>query len=114
MNATPPTGWSSRSNSPTASTTSASRGSRDGRIRRSSATRAKRKTIAGREYDIFIDGDRVKRIAWTRGENSYWVANDLLNSLTNDQMVGIARSAKVMIPNPKPKKRKGAASGAGA
>jgi LCP family protein required for cell wall assembly len=72
------------------------------------------RTIAGREYDIFIDGDRVKRISWTRGENSYWVANDLLNTLTNDQMVGIARSAKVLIPNRKPKMRKGAASGAGA
>ena len=72
------------------------------------------RTIAGREYDIFIDGDRVKRISWTRGENSYWIANDLLNTLTNDQMVGIARSAKVLIPNRKPKMGKGAASGGGA
>jgi polyisoprenyl-teichoic acid--peptidoglycan teichoic acid transferase len=71
------------------------------------------RTINGREYDIFVDGDRVKRISWTRGDNSYWIANDLLNTLTNDQMVGIARSAKVLMPNPKPKKR-GAARGPGA
>jgi LCP family protein required for cell wall assembly len=68
--------------------------------------------INGREYDIFIDGDRVKLVAWHRGDNSYWIANDLLNSLTNDQMLGMARSADVIVPNPKPRKGK-AAGGAG-
>jgi LCP family protein required for cell wall assembly len=61
------------------------------------------KTIHGREYDIYVDGDRVKLIAWHRGDNSYWVSNDLLQTLTNDQMVGIARSADVIVPNKKPK-----------
>jgi polyisoprenyl-teichoic acid--peptidoglycan teichoic acid transferase len=55
-----------------------------------------RKTIHGREYDIYVDGDRVKMIAWHRGEDTYWIANDLLNTLTNDQMVGIARSVQVI------------------
>ena len=62
-------------------------------------------TIHGREYDIFLDGDRIKMIAWHRGENTYWVSNSLLRVLTNDQMVGIARSAEVKIPNQKRKKR---------
>jgi polyisoprenyl-teichoic acid--peptidoglycan teichoic acid transferase len=61
------------------------------------------KTINGRDYDIFVDGDRIPIVAWHRGDNSYWVANDLLNTLTNDQMIGIARSASVKIPNPKRK-----------
>ncbi len=61
------------------------------------------KTIHGREYDIFVDGDRVRLIAWHRGDNSYWVSNDLLQTLTNDQMIGIARSAKVIVPKKKPK-----------
>jgi hypothetical protein len=72
------------------------------------------RTMHGRDYDIYIDGDRVKRIAWHRGDNTYWIANDLLNTLTNDQMVGMARSAKVIVPNPKPKRRgagRGNASG---
>jgi len=43
-------------------------------------------------------------VAWHRGHNTYWVANDLLNTLTNDQMIGIARSANVKIPNPKRKR----------
>ena len=46
-------------------------------------------------------------IAWHRGDNTYWVANSLLRVLTNDQMVGLARSAKVKIPNPKSKRRRG-------
>jgi len=65
------------------------------------------RTIHGREYDIYIDGDRVKMIAWHRGDNTYWVSNSLLQVLTNDQMVGIARSAKVKVPNEKPKKGRG-------
>jgi LCP family protein required for cell wall assembly len=56
------------------------------------------RTIHGRAYEIFVDGDRVKMIAWHRGENTYWVANSLLQSLTNDQMVGMARSARAIIP----------------
>ncbi len=65
------------------------------------------RTIHGRDYDIYVDGDRVKMIAWHRGDNTYWVSNSLLQVLTNDQMVGIARSAKVKIPNQKPKKGRG-------
>jgi polyisoprenyl-teichoic acid--peptidoglycan teichoic acid transferase len=61
------------------------------------------KTIHGREYDIYVDGDRVKMIAWHRGDNSYWVSNDLLQTLSNDQMVGMARSADVIVPDKKPK-----------
>ncbi len=62
------------------------------------------KTIHGREYDIFVDGDRIPIVAWHRGANTYWISNDLLNTLTNDQMIGIARSANVIVPNPKQKK----------
>ena len=62
------------------------------------------KTINGREYDIYVDGDRVSLVAWHRGDNSYWVANDLLNTLTNDQMIGIARAADVKLPSPKRKR----------
>jgi LCP family protein required for cell wall assembly len=62
------------------------------------------KTINGRDYDIYVDSGRIKLIAWHRGENSYWVSNDLLQSLSNDQMVGMARSADVIVPEKKSKK----------
>jgi len=63
-------------------------------------------TIRGREYEIFLDGDRVRLVAWHRGDNTYWIANSLLRVLTNDQMIGIARSARVKIPNEKPRKQR--------
>jgi LCP family protein required for cell wall assembly len=62
------------------------------------------KEIKGREYDIFLDGENVKIVAWRRGENVYWITNDLQRSLTNDQMIGMARSAKVLISKKKPKR----------
>jgi len=65
------------------------------------------KEINGREYDIYVDGENVKLVAWHRGENSYWIANDLLRTLTNDQMIGLARSADVIIAKKKPKKKGG-------
>jgi LCP family protein required for cell wall assembly len=62
------------------------------------------KEINGREYEIFVDGEDVKMVAWRRGENAYWISNDLLRTLTNDQIVGMARSAKVFVPKKKPKR----------
>jgi LCP family protein required for cell wall assembly len=69
------------------------------------------KTIHGRDYDIYVDGENVKMVAWRRGENVYWISNDLLRTLTNDQMIGMARSAKVLVPvkkkQPKPGRSRG-------
>jgi LCP family protein required for cell wall assembly len=67
-------------------------------------------TIRDREYEIFLDGDRVKLVAWHRGENTYWIVNSLLRVLTNEQMIGMARSAQVKIPNPKKRNRVKAAT----
>jgi LCP family protein required for cell wall assembly len=63
------------------------------------------KTINGREYEIFVDDENIKLIAWHRGDNTYWISNDVLRTLTNDQMVGMARSADVVIKKKKPKKK---------
>jgi polyisoprenyl-teichoic acid--peptidoglycan teichoic acid transferase len=62
------------------------------------------KTMGDRDYDLFLDGDRIRIIAWHEGDNTYWVSNSLLQTLTNDQMLGIARSVGEVIPKPKPKK----------
>lgn len=58
----------------------------------------------GREYQIYSTAGKVTLVAWHRGENSYWVANSLGNALTNDQMIGIAKSAKVIAPKRKKSK----------
>jgi polyisoprenyl-teichoic acid--peptidoglycan teichoic acid transferase len=61
--------------------------------------------IHGREYEIFVDSGRIKLIAWHRGSNTYWIANDLEQSLGNEQMVGMARSADVAMGKKKIKKK---------
>jgi LCP family protein required for cell wall assembly len=61
--------------------------------------------IHGREYEIFVDSGAIKLIAWHRGSNTYWISNDLQQALTNEQMVGMARSADVTMP--KKMQRKG-------
>jgi LCP family protein required for cell wall assembly len=63
------------------------------------------KEINGREYEIFADSGRIKLIAWHQGDNSYWISNDLLQSFSNDQMVGMARSVDSILA--KKKSRKG-------
>ncbi|HET7122347.1 MAG TPA: LCP family protein [Solirubrobacterales bacterium] len=65
--------------------------------------------IHGRDYEIFVDSGIVTRVAWHRGANTYWIANDLQQALTNEQMVGMARSADVLLPKKKPKRGKGGA-----
>lgn len=63
------------------------------------------KSINGRDYDIYVDGDRIPVVAWHRGDNTYWISNDVLNTLSNDQMIGLARSASVIIQKHKTKRR---------
>jgi LCP family protein required for cell wall assembly len=48
--------------------------------------------MAGREYDLFFDGNRLRLVAWRTKRAVYWVSNTLLETLTNAQMLGIARS----------------------
>jgi polyisoprenyl-teichoic acid--peptidoglycan teichoic acid transferase len=65
------------------------------------------RTIHGREYEIFVEGEDVKLVAWHRGDNTYWVSNSLQHGLTGEQMLGIARSAKVILPKRKHKSKHG-------
>jgi LCP family protein required for cell wall assembly len=55
----------------------------------------------GREFDVYYAGDRVRLVAWRDGDCVYWIANSLLQSLTNDQMIGMAASVDVVVPKKK-------------
>lgn len=55
----------------------------------------------GREFDVYYAGDRVRLVAWHRAGNSYWISNSLLQTLTNDQMLGMAASVDVVVPKKK-------------
>jgi polyisoprenyl-teichoic acid--peptidoglycan teichoic acid transferase len=68
------------------------------------------KTVNGREYSIYTDSGKIKLVAWHRGENVYWISNSLQQSLTNEQMMGIAESCHVAEPTKKKPAKKGSQS----
>jgi LCP family protein required for cell wall assembly len=68
------------------------------------------KTVNGREYSIYTDSGKIKLVAWHRGENTYWISNSLQQSLTNEQMMGIAESSHLILPKKKKTAKKGSQS----
>jgi polyisoprenyl-teichoic acid--peptidoglycan teichoic acid transferase len=48
--------------------------------------------INGRKLLLFRDGTRLRMVGFRTKQAVYWVSNTLLRSLTNQQMLGIARS----------------------
>jgi LCP family protein required for cell wall assembly len=54
------------------------------------------KKFGKREYDIYMDGDRVRLVAWRTPQAVYWVSNTLLQTLSKRQMLEIARTAKTL------------------
>jgi polyisoprenyl-teichoic acid--peptidoglycan teichoic acid transferase len=52
-----------------------------------------RRRSGGRTYELFYDGGRLRMVAWRTPRAVYWVSNTLLRTLTNRQMMALARSA---------------------
>jgi LCP family protein required for cell wall assembly len=50
--------------------------------------------ISGRRYLVVDDGSHIHAIGWRSGGVLYWVTNTLLEDLSNQQMLAIARSAR--------------------
>jgi LCP family protein required for cell wall assembly len=48
--------------------------------------------IGGREYLLFYSGDRLRLVGWKTNRGSYWVSNTLLQTLSQGEMLGVARS----------------------
>jgi len=55
---------------------------------------ARTQVIDGRSYRIVDDGSHIHVIGWRSGRVLYWLANTLLEELSNTQMLAIARSAQ--------------------
>ncbi len=49
-------------------------------------------TMGDRDYDLYYDGDRLRLVGFHVDDNAYWVSNTLLQSLSDDQMLAIAKS----------------------
>jgi polyisoprenyl-teichoic acid--peptidoglycan teichoic acid transferase len=52
------------------------------------------RTIDGREYELFYDGDRLRLVGWKTNQGAYWINNTLLQSLEEGQMLSIATSMR--------------------
>ena len=52
------------------------------------------RTIGKRTYELVHDGDRVRLVAWRTPKAVYWVSNTLLLTLSDKQMMAIARSVR--------------------
>jgi LCP family protein required for cell wall assembly len=54
--------------------------------------------MGDRTYNLYYSNDRLRLVSWETDDGVYWVSNTLLQSLTAEQMIGIARGAKVLEP----------------
>ena len=50
--------------------------------------------LDGRTYKFFFNGSHLQTVSFTENGVAYWVSNTLLDDLTNDEMIAIARSLK--------------------
>jgi LCP family protein required for cell wall assembly len=52
------------------------------------------KTINGHEFEMFWDNGRLRLVGWKTSKGSYWVDNDLLETLSPGQMVAMAEAMR--------------------
>jgi hypothetical protein len=52
------------------------------------------RTIGGRRYELFYDGPRLHMVVLRRPSATYWVVNTLLDRLSNETMIAIAKSLR--------------------
>ena len=50
---------------------------------------------ASATFELHYDGDRLRLVAWRTPKAVYWVSNTLLQTLTERQMLAIARSTRL-------------------
>ena len=50
--------------------------------------------IGHRQYMLYRDGSRTRLVAWLSDGAAYWVSNTLSETLSERQLLAIARSAK--------------------
>jgi hypothetical protein len=53
-----------------------------------------RRRLAGRNYRLFFSGPRLHVVAFEENGAAYWVVNTLLDGLSNETMLAIAKGLK--------------------
>jgi len=57
---------------------------------------SEKRRIGGRTFELHYDGDRLRLVAWRTRNAVYWLSNTLLLTLSERQMLAIARSTKTL------------------
>jgi LCP family protein required for cell wall assembly len=55
---------------------------------------SERRRMGGRTFELFYDGHRLRMVAWRTPSAVYWVSNTVMRTLTNRQILAIARSLR--------------------
>ena len=50
--------------------------------------------LGGREFQLYYSGSHLHMVVLKNGDTSYWVENTLLDSLSNETMLAIAKGLK--------------------
>jgi LCP family protein required for cell wall assembly len=50
------------------------------------------KVVHGRKLSLYAAGGKLTTVAWHKGKDSYWIANDLTQDIPNPEMVALAAS----------------------
>ena len=50
--------------------------------------------LKGRDYDLYYSGQHLHMVVLRVGDTSYWVVNTLLDALSNETMIAIAKGLK--------------------
>jgi hypothetical protein len=58
------------------------------------ADRSFRHRLKGRDYDLYYSGKHLHLVVLRQGDATYWVVNTLLDSLSNETMLAIAKGLK--------------------
>jgi LCP family protein required for cell wall assembly len=62
------------------------------------ADRSFRHRLKGRDYDLYYSGKHLHMVVLRQGDATYWVVNTLLDSLSNETMLAIAKGLKPLGP----------------
>jgi hypothetical protein len=54
----------------------------------------KTRKLGGREMHLYFDGSKLEVVAFEENGAVYWVTNTLLNDLSNETMIAIAKGLK--------------------
>jgi LCP family protein required for cell wall assembly len=63
------------------------------------ADRSFQHNLGGREFSLYYTGPHLHMVVLRNGDTSYWVVNTLLDSLSNETMLAIARGLKPLTPH---------------